>query len=212
MTFDAARIIYIHAELSKRHNIALGFRDEHIINSIIYKMDNKINAQELYPDDYLKAACLFEGIIRLHPFIDGNKRTALASTQEYLLEKSIVFVIPLSATGFAVKVAKNNRLDQEIIENLIKNISEWLKYRSASINDIPRLKKIFKYDNELIQKIQKIANDRKKQEILARTIDYWLAKDVFPDSDLTLDQALKFIEERANYTMAFYKQKSKKMK
>ena len=62
MTFDAARIIYIHAELSKKHKIEPGFKDEHIINSIIYKMDNKINDQELYPDDYLKAACLFEGI------------------------------------------------------------------------------------------------------------------------------------------------------
>ncbi len=71
---------------------------------------------------------------------------------------------------------------------------------------------LFEYDIELIQKIQKIANNRKKPEILERTIDYWLAKDVYPDSDLTLDQALKFIMERANYTKAFYEQKYKKVK
>ena len=87
-----------------------------------------------------------------------------------------------------------------------------MKCRSTSINNTLRLKKNFAIDIELIQKIQKIANDRKELEILERTIDYWLAKDVFPDSDLTLDQALKFIVERANYTMAFYKQKSKKVK
>ena len=36
-------------------------------------MDSILNGQKLYNDIYEKSAVLFEGIIRLHPFIDGNK-------------------------------------------------------------------------------------------------------------------------------------------
>jgi death-on-curing protein len=212
MVFDSIRIIDIHSELLRRYSIEPGFRDKHAINSIIYKMNNKISGNEIYPDDYSKAASMFEGIIRFHPFIDGNKRTALASIQEYLLEKNIVFVIPLSAVRFAVKVAQENRLDQDIIENLITNISGWLKYRSASFNDARQLKKIYEYDIKLIKKIAKIAKERKDPEITSRTIDYWLAKDIYPDSDITLEQVLQFLGERGEYTMKFFKQKSKKMK
>jgi prophage maintenance system killer protein len=52
---------------------------------LIDRLDTDIFGTTLYEDEIKKRAALFEGIIRLHPFIDGNKRTALASLQQYLL-------------------------------------------------------------------------------------------------------------------------------
>ena len=36
--------------------------------------------EDLYPDIFHKAAALMESLIKNHPFIDGNKRTAITST------------------------------------------------------------------------------------------------------------------------------------
>ena len=119
MKFNSERVIDIHEELLKHHKIEPGFKDKNIIDSIVYKMNAQINKQELYSDTYKKAASLFEGLIRFHPFIDGNKRTALASLQEFLLENDILFMIPYGAVRFAVKVAKRTSLEQDDIENLL---------------------------------------------------------------------------------------------
>lgn len=74
MTFNAQRIHDIHEELSLTHRIEPGYKDRNIIASVIYKINSRIGEQELYPNIYLKAAALFEAIIRFHPFIDGTKK------------------------------------------------------------------------------------------------------------------------------------------
>ena len=209
MTFNPERVVDIHEELSINHKIEPGYKDKDIIGSIIYKINARINNQELYPDVYLKAASLFEGIIRFHPFIDGNKRTALASLQEFLLENDVIFIIPYSAVRFAVKVARQSSLDQDGIENLIHNISKWIKYRSYEGLKIRRLQKLLKFDIGLIENIEKIAKKKKNPSMVATTIDYWLAKDIYPDSDITFEQMVDFQMERAHHIIQFYRSKLK---
>lgn len=68
MTFNSKKIIDIHEELLKNHKIEAGFKDRELIGSILYRMNAEISNYELYPDVYLKAASLFESIIRLPPF------------------------------------------------------------------------------------------------------------------------------------------------
>ena len=68
--------------------------------SIFEKTRLQFMGLELYPTATKKAAVLFEGIIRLHPFIDGNKRTALAVAQEFLVENNLIFLIPITAVRF----------------------------------------------------------------------------------------------------------------
>jgi len=40
--------------------------------------------EELYPDIFSKAAILFYSLIKNHPFVDGNKRTAFLSLMRFL--------------------------------------------------------------------------------------------------------------------------------
>ena len=152
--------------------------------------------QYLYPDIYLKAASLFEGLIRFHPFVDGNKRTALASLLEYLLENGILFMIPIIAVRFAVKVAQRTGIEQDDIDTPVNNISYWIKFRSAEFTKLTKIWKAITLEGRLFKKIRRLSNKRKKPEILNQVIDYRLAKDVYPDSDITFDEMSKFQDER----------------
>lgn len=65
--------------------------------------------REHFPSPFEKAAALMESIIRRHPFVDGNKRTATASAS-YLLS---TFDLEVEAEqqeleDFAVSVAEGN--------------------------------------------------------------------------------------------------------
>ena len=100
-------------------------RDFGTVYSIYEKTNLQFTGRPVYQNLTLKAAVMFEGIIRLHPFIDGNKRTALAVTQEFLIENDLIFVIPISAVRFAVQIAKTNVLESEKIEKLVFIIEKW---------------------------------------------------------------------------------------
>lgn len=207
MTFNSKRIVDIHEELLKHHKIEPGFKDKNLLDSILYKMNARISKQELYPTIFQKAASLFEGIIRLHPFIDGNKRTALASVQEYLLENEVIFVIPLSAVRFAVKIAQHNRMGQDDIESLVNNIKNWIEDRSINLRNPTNIMRITAQDAELIASLEKISAKREDESILENTIDYWIAKDIYPESDFTFEQLMDFLEERMGHLLTFLEMK-----
>jgi death-on-curing protein len=42
------------------------------------------DGKELYPDIMLKAAALIDSLVRNHPFVDGNKRTAITASALFL--------------------------------------------------------------------------------------------------------------------------------
>ena len=125
MTFKGDAIISVHDKLLKTHRIEPGFRDFGTVYSIYENTNLQFTGRPVYQNLTLKAAVMFEGIIRLHPFIDGNKRTALAVTQEFLIENDLIFVIPISAVRFAVQIAKTNVLESEKIEKLVFIIEKW---------------------------------------------------------------------------------------
>lgn len=72
----------LHAEQLRLHGGAAGVRDEGMLESALFRPQQK----EAYGDPDiadLAAAYLF-GIAKNHPFVDGNKRTALAAADLFL--------------------------------------------------------------------------------------------------------------------------------
>lgn len=61
--------------------------------------------QEIYEDEYSKAAIIFETIINLHLFIDGNKRMALQTTELFLRINDIGFDYDEEGFKFLLSVA-----------------------------------------------------------------------------------------------------------
>ncbi|PSJ54323.1 type II toxin-antitoxin system death-on-curing family toxin [Kumtagia ephedrae] len=75
-------ILALHAEQLRLHGGAAGVRDEGMLDSAL----NRPLQKQAYGDPdlcELAAAYLF-GIAKNHPFVDGNKRTALAAADTFL--------------------------------------------------------------------------------------------------------------------------------
>lgn len=50
-----------------------------LLEAAIQRPQQAVMGQEAYPDIHYKAAALMHSLIRNHPFIDGNKRTAVVA-------------------------------------------------------------------------------------------------------------------------------------
>lgn len=62
-----------------------GVRDMGSLHAAVERPRQASFGQEHFPTPFDKAAALAESLIRRHPFVDGNKRTAMYSAS-YLLE------------------------------------------------------------------------------------------------------------------------------
>ena len=85
-------IVAIHDEQLTIHGGASGLRDQGMLESALDRPRNKW-AYEQAELPELAAAYGF-GIARNHPFIDGNKRTALLAIYTFLGVNDVDFVVP----------------------------------------------------------------------------------------------------------------------
>lgn len=97
-----------------------------MLQSAIYRPFATFDGQDLYPDIYLKAGALIQSIVKNHPFIDGNKRTAFITTYNFLALNGIKITTgKREIVKFMVSVANKNLSVDEI--------SSWLKSHSTTI-------------------------------------------------------------------------------
>ncbi|MDQ1300243.1 MAG: death on curing protein [Chloroflexota bacterium] len=91
------------------------------------------SGEDLYADDFEKAAALFHSLIKSHPFMDGTKRTAFLSAI-YLLENRGQVIpdrLPKDEViRFCIAIAEENmRLaaGEPITPQSILAIAEWFR-------------------------------------------------------------------------------------
>ena len=75
-------ILWMHAEQLRLHGGAAGVRDEGMLDSALNRPLQKQAYRE--PDLCQLAAAYLFGMAKNHPFVDGNKRTALAAADLFL--------------------------------------------------------------------------------------------------------------------------------
>lgn len=75
----------IHKRQIAEHGGSDGVRDEGLLLSALARPQNLLAYSEETPDISALAASLAYGIAKNHPFIDGNKRTALVVARTFLL-------------------------------------------------------------------------------------------------------------------------------
>ena len=78
------QILFIHSRLIDSTGGTHGIRDIGLLQSAAGRPEATFGGEDLYPDIFHKAAALMESLIKNHPFIDGNKRTAITSTGIFL--------------------------------------------------------------------------------------------------------------------------------
>jgi death-on-curing protein len=74
----------MHAEQLRLHGGAAGVRDIGMLESALARPLNKAAYGEV--DLFELAAAYLFGIVKNHPFVDGNKRTALAAADVFLAD------------------------------------------------------------------------------------------------------------------------------
>jgi death-on-curing protein len=82
--------------------------DYGLLSSCVERPRTTINGKAIYPHVLQRAAVLMHSIIVFHPFVDGNKRTALLATNFYLHWNGYKLVLPKDADEFTVSVAKGD--------------------------------------------------------------------------------------------------------
>jgi len=74
---DTNQVLFLHGLMYKETGGSSVLRDTGILESAIYHAYASFEGKDLYPAIEEKAARQAYGIIRNHPFLDGNKRTGL---------------------------------------------------------------------------------------------------------------------------------------
>lgn len=96
-------ILKIHEEIIDKFGGTRGLLNEGLLDIVLEQMN-------LSEDLVQKSIILLFGIIQNHPFIDGNKRTALESFYTFLNYNSIRFEINdiNEAENIILQIARNN--------------------------------------------------------------------------------------------------------
>ncbi len=116
----AEDILYIHFRLIEDYGGSHGIRDENRLKSVVEAPKQTAFGVEQYPDIFLKAAVYSRNLIADHLFVDGNKRSGIASASTLLLKNGYKLIAePKELEDFAVKIAVKH-LD-------IPEIADWFK-------------------------------------------------------------------------------------
>jgi death-on-curing protein len=106
LTVEAAKAI--HAEVLAAHGGSTGVREVALLESAVAAPQATMMGETLFTDPLEIAAAYLFYLCRNHPFVDGNKRTALATCLVFLCENGLL---------------PHERLDAEAWEALIIDVA-----------------------------------------------------------------------------------------
>ena len=112
----------IHHRQIAEHGGSEGLRDEGLLLSALARPQNLLAYGEPAPDLGSLAAAYAYGIARNHPFVDGNKRTALVAARTFL----ILNVVDLEATQDDKVLTFLNLAEGTISE---EQLADWIRKR-----------------------------------------------------------------------------------
>lgn len=121
-----SEVIFAHDDLIGKYGGALGIRDDGLLESAVFRCQATFGGVDLYRTIFEKAAAILHSVIFDHPFVDGNKRTAVTSAA-MVLEKNgwrlVASQDELMSFPLAVEKARPE----------ISEIADWLKRHSQKI-------------------------------------------------------------------------------
>ena len=78
------RYLEVEAMLPQLRRIGFVVRDPGLLASALARPEASVFGQDAYPTLWLKSAAVFESVIKNHPMLDGNKRTAWIALNVFL--------------------------------------------------------------------------------------------------------------------------------
>lgn len=117
------KVLYIHDQAVKEFGGFAGVRDIGLVESAVARPQATFDGNDLYESIFDKAGALLQSLLKNHPFVDGNKRTALMSAGLFLKINGWNLINNHEKeVEFGVKVDNQNLTLEEI--------SKWLNVHS----------------------------------------------------------------------------------
>lgn len=114
----------IHERQLQQHGGASGLRDSGMLESALAR---PVNAWSFGEEDLCEPASLLaDGIVRNHPFADGNKRTALVMAALFLRVNGLRLAAPNAEAAVMTLGLASGELPQEAF-------AMWLRDRTAAV-------------------------------------------------------------------------------
>jgi death-on-curing protein len=122
LTVDAVKAI--HREVLEAHGGSPGLRNQALLESAIAAPQATMMGEPLFSDPIELAAAYLFYLCRNHPFIDGNKRVALATCLVFLSENGFLSEETLDADaweGLVLQVA-SSQFDWDQTAELLRQL------------------------------------------------------------------------------------------
>lgn len=118
------QVLFIHYRIIEETGGSHGIRDLTLLQSALARPLATFDKNDLYQDIFSTAAALMHSIIKNHPFVDGNKRTAITTASIFLLRN-----------GYRLK-ASNEELERFTLTVAAKDVElhefvKWFKRYST---------------------------------------------------------------------------------
>jgi death-on-curing protein len=121
----AEDLLNIHAVIIAETGGSHGVRDSGALASLELLSQQTAFGKELYPGLYIKGAVYARNIIFNHPFVDGNKRSAMASMDVFLQLNGYRINTPKGGIeNFALSIIEH--------KHSLEEIAEWLEMNSEA--------------------------------------------------------------------------------
>lgn len=118
------QVLFLHNRIIEETGGAHGVRELSLLLSAIGRPQAVFAGNDLYPDIFTKAAALLDSLNRNHPFVDGNKRTAISAAIIFLEMNGCAFSAQnKSLARFMMKCARG--------EVALDEIARWLATHSS---------------------------------------------------------------------------------
>lgn len=115
----------IHCRQLAEHGGAEGVRSEDMLASALHRPQARWAYGEPRPDLAALAAAYAFGIARNHPFVDGNKRTALVVARIFLLLNGVTIAATSAEKFTTIMALADGRMEEN-------ELAHWLRERLVS--------------------------------------------------------------------------------
>ena len=119
-----AVVLAMHGRLLAEHGGVPGVRDIALLESALARPQQLLAYGD--PDLYDLAAAYAAGIVRNHPFVDGNKRTAFMTAYIFLARNELQLIAPEVDAAQMVNALATNELKEG-------DFAAWLRQSCESI-------------------------------------------------------------------------------
>ena len=117
-----AEVVEIHADQVDRYGGQDGVRDLGLLESALAQPEASFGGEWLHKDRYEMAAAYAYHLCQNHPFVDGNKRAALACALVFLELNGLSLRDPKGVLKGAMLRMASGKLSKAALANLLRRL------------------------------------------------------------------------------------------